>query len=269
MKPVSWWDQEYHDPVHIRLFQLLYPEVTGKMPTSCDYKSMREYINLIFPEWLSCYDSSFRHADFIRKAFARCSGRMIEWDVKRDIMPFRKLTDFELKQLFAYREGHVINIMIKLIYSTGVRLGEVLNANIEDLSDSCKIMLVGSREHDALRWIPIAHPIRYAFQRDRSVRNPEDPVFSLTCTASGYPKPVAKISVHKFLRKCASVSGFGLIGIQNIRNTHILNMLQYGVTVEELSRRMGIKKISFFKPYQEMVRRMDRKLPDMLRLLEK
>lgn len=269
MKPMDWWTQKFHDPAHARLFQLLYPEVTGNILSECDYESIQKYLNSIYPGWLSCYDSSFEHADFVRKAFARNTGRLIEWNITRETLPIRKLTDFELKLIFGFNKGHTINTMLRLIYSCGAKPVELIHAQIADLSESCRTMIVGKSGHHSRRWIPVPLSIYSSLMRDKMGRDGNDPVFSLRNSSDGSPLPVARTTMHKYLNRTAARFGLGFIGVQSIRNTYILNMLQYGVSVEELSRRMGVRSQTYFKPFQVILERANHSFPDMLRFLEK
>jgi integrase len=137
-----------------------------------------------------------------------------------------------------------------LIYWTGIRVGELLALNIEDLDLDDKLLRinkslnrVGSEDivtppktEKSIRTIPLPEFVVETMREYVSLlycRMPEDRLFSIT-----------KSHLEKEIKRGANLAGVKEIRVHDLRHSHASLLLSQGVDIATLSRRLGHEKIT-------------------------
>ena len=168
---------------------------------------------------------------------------------KYTLNPPRILTPLEYRALRdAASSDSRIYAIIEILLQTGVRIGELANLRMPDISENALHVMV--YEGHAAREVPLNRRAKEALKRYLTVRaqTQNDHVF---VTKTGKPFLIRNIrdAVERYFRK----AGIENAKINDLRHTFVSHHLKNGVSIVFLSKVLGHKRLSSTERYLQYV----------------
>lgn len=166
---------------------------------------------------------------------------------KYEVQPPRVLSPLEYRALRDACRGDVrIYAIVELLLQTGLRIGELANIQLQDISLEKSFIKVRAYEsHDARR-VPLNKTAKSAIEayvKDR----PKTKNTTLFITKTGNPFLVRNIrtSINRYFK----IAGIEKAKVNDLRHTFIVEQLKQGVPIVELSKIAGHKRLSTTEKY--------------------
>lgn len=166
---------------------------------------------------------------------------------KYEIQPPRVLSPLEYRALRdACRDDTRIYAIVELLLQTGIRIGELANIQLQDISlEKSNLKIRAYESHDA-RKVPLNNTAKNAIEgyvKDR----PKTKNTTLFITKTGNPFLVRNIrtSINRYFK----IGGIENAKVNDLRHTFIVEQLKQGVPIIELSKIVGHKRLSTTEKY--------------------
>lgn len=169
---------------------------------------------------------------------------------KYELNPPRILTPLEYRALRDTASSDPrIYAIIEVLLQTGIRIGELANLRLEDVSDNS--LHIRTYEGHAPREVPVNKRAKDAIKRYLEVR-PHTTDDHLFITKTGKPFLVRNIrdAVERNFRK----AGIENAKINDLRHTFVAHHLKQGVSIIFLSKVLGHKRLSSTERYLQYVK---------------
>lgn len=157
----------------------------------------------------------------------------------------------DLQRLFDFTRPHICGLMARLIYATGIRLKEVVEIRVADVSfEEMRIKVRRTKdEFDRIVYFPecLKPEIEALFE----LRQPEDYLFSLRRNSAGTVMPVSRRTLQIFLTNSSEKLELPKITAETLRMLYALHLLRQGVDPRRLKDTMGFKNS---QPIQRFVK---------------
>lgn len=150
-------------------------------------------------------------------------------------LEYRALRDFAKEDKRTYA-------MVELLLQTGIRIGELANIKLQDMTDD------GLKIDD--RMIPLNKAVRTAINDYRDVRYETD-AEALLVTKTG--RPLLVRNIRSIITRCFREVGIENAKVQDLRNTFIAYQLQNGASISYISKIVGHKRLSSTEKYLDLV----------------
>ncbi len=264
----SLFSHENYRLEHVRLYRELFPVVTGVHPDGYSKDLLELYLGRIFPDFISSKKIVDEHALYIIHSFRRHSGIYLNVKIPDEAGPLRWLTAYELKRLFDYRRGELPNVIVRLLYSRGLLLNEVLGLRVRDF-DPVRWTFQIKRKNGAvhiLKEFPVVHSLQSDLERIMKRKKADDPLFSVKQTSQGVAVALTPSTVNRFLDRASNYFLLGNVKVIMIRNAFALNMMRVGISPDIIRSCMGMKTASNLKPHLKIAMKKV-SLPDSIELL--
>lgn len=167
--------------------------------------------------------------------------------------PPRILTKLEYRALRDAARGDVrIFAIIELLLQTGIRIGELANLKVEDvtLEGDNPVLYVAPNEGSVERTIPLNKPAVESVQRYLQVR-PQASVKALFVTKTGRALLVRNIrtAIDRYFR----LAGIKGAKVNDLRHTWVAHHLAAGTSLVLISKLAGHKRVSTTERYLQFV----------------
>lgn len=166
---------------------------------------------------------------------------------KYEVQPPRVLSPLEYRALRdACRDDSRIYAIVELLLQTGIRIGELANIQLQDISlEQSTLKIRAYESHDA-RKVPLNDTAKSAIEgyvKDR----PKTKNTTLFITKTGNPFLVRNIrtSINRYFK----IGGIEDAKVNDLRHTFIVEQLKQGVPIVELSKIVGHKRLSTTEKY--------------------
>lgn len=170
---------------------------------------------------------------------------------KYDIKPPRILSKLEYRALRDACRGDLrIYAIVELFLQTGIRIGELANLALEDLSEQG--LHIAAQEGHAERTVPLNKAGRDAVSKYLEVRGNGSQSRSLFITKTGRPLLIRNIrtAIDRYFR----IAGIEDAKVNDLRHTFIAHHLMAGTAITSLSKLVGHKRLSTTEKYLELVK---------------
>lgn len=170
---------------------------------------------------------------------------------KYDVAPPRVLSRLEYRALRdACRDDRRMSAIIELLLQTGIRIGELAQLSLDDISLDKKQLYVRAYESRDGRTVPLNDPAIKALQEYIEIR-PHSDNRIVFLTKTGHPFLVRNI-------RTAIDRYFKLAGIENakvndLRHTFIIHQLKSGTPLTYVSKLVGHKRLSTTEKYLKLI----------------
>lgn len=142
--------------------------------------------------------------------------------------------------------------ILEVLYATGIRVSEIIEANVEDINMRMGFITCAGEQSRA-RIVPLGRPARAALEsyiydaRDKMLRENKD---EKALFVNFYGKRITRQGLWKVLREYGEKSGIEHRMTPNIiRNSFAVHMLQNGADLKSLQDLMGHEDISATQVY--------------------
>lgn len=142
--------------------------------------------------------------------------------------------------------------ILEVLYATGIRVSELIDANVEDLNLRMGFITCAG-EHSKARIIPLGRPARAALEnyiydvRESLLRDNKD---EKALFVNYYGKRITRQGLWKILKEYGAKTGIEQRLTPNIiRNSFAVHMLQNGADLKSLQELMGHEDISATQVY--------------------
>jgi len=143
--------------------------------------------------------------------------------------------------------------ILELLYATGIRVSEIIEANLEDINLRMGFITC-TGEHGKARIIPLGRPARAAIEeyvyksRLRLIKQEQKEVIALFVNYIG--ERITRQGIWKLLKEYARQAGFeNKITPQTLRNSFAVHMIQNGADLKSLQELLGHEDISATQVY--------------------
>ena len=164
--------------------------------------------------------------------------------------PPRILSQVEYRALRdAARADIRIFAVIELLLQTGIRIGELANIRMEDVSDS--VLKIRPNEGHPERAVPLNKRAKEALKRYLASR-PEGSNDHFFVTKTGRPFLVRNIrdAIERYFKR----AGIENAKINDLRHTFVAHHLKNGVSMVFLSKTLGHKRLSSTERYLQYLK---------------
>jgi integrase/recombinase XerC len=165
------------------------------------------------------------------------------------------------RTLFGFRDRCIIEVL----YSTGIRVNELVNLNIEDFDQKkCLLLIKGKRERQRLlpisetasKWLKdyITHPGRFVKGHNRNAQIDESAVF-----LNKFGKRISTRSVARNFEKYTETIGLkGKVTPHIIRHTIATHWLENGMDIKTIKVLLGHDSFSMTTIYTQVSTKLKR-----------
>ncbi|OGG11819.1 hypothetical protein A2Z00_03780 [Candidatus Gottesmanbacteria bacterium RBG_13_45_10] len=170
---------------------------------------------------------------------------------KYEVKPPRILSKIEYRALRDACRGDLrIYAIVELFLQTGVRIGELANLNLGDITDS--ELHVAAQEGHAERSVPLNKAGKEALDHYLAVRGTNSASKALFITKTGRPLLIRNIrtAIDRYFR----IAGIEGAKVNDLRHTFIAHHLMAGTPITTLSKLVGHKRLSTTERYLELVK---------------
>lgn len=166
---------------------------------------------------------------------------------KYEVQPPRVLSALEYRALRdACRDDIRIYAIVELLLQTGLRIGELANIQLQDISlEKSHLKIRAYESHDARR-VPLNKTAKTAIELYVKER-PKTKNTTLFVTKTGNPFLIRNIrtSINRYFK----IGGVENAKVNDLRHTFIVEQLKQGVPIIELSKIAGHKRLSTTEKY--------------------
>lgn len=170
---------------------------------------------------------------------------------KYETKPPRVLSPLEYRALRdVCKDDTRIYSIVQLLLQTGIRIGELANIQLQDISlEKSNLKIRAYESHDA-RKVPLNDAAKEAIKSYVKVR-PKTKNTTLYITKTGNPFLVRNIraSINRYF----DIAGIEDATVNDLRNTFIVEQLKSGIPIVELSEIVGHKRLSTTEKYLQFV----------------
>ncbi len=178
--------------------------------------------------------------------------------------PPRILDDRELDILFAHTRNHVCGIMLRLVYASGSRLGEVLRVRVQDIDfETYRLLLRRDSEHPD-RYSVFPRSMKYELMRMAQLKQPGDYLFALRRTHEGRWEQISRRTLQQYITRASQDLGLGRITVQTLRDNFAIHLLRRAIDMRKISELMGFSSLRPIQRYKRFVPDRDIRLPSPL-----
>jgi len=233
----------------------------GKVPiANCDGAAVLAYAKHLENARSLAPATIKRRVAFLRALFAWLERkgiitispfRSIELRVRIPSRLPRCLTSAELRALLAHRAAapDVIGIAILLLFTTGIRVGELTNTNLVDVNPSdgtIRVFGKGARERQVfITNDTVAHELASYIRLTRNGAVPSAPLL-----VNGFGTRVTPSAIRAGLRKIACTAGIARrITPHMLRHSAATALLEAGVDIRFVQRLLGHQSITTTQLY--------------------
>lgn len=173
---------------------------------------------------------------------------------KFETPPPRILSKTEYRALRdAARHDVRISTIIEVLLQTGIRIGELANLHLDDITLDSKepSMRIRANEGHAERTIPLNRPAAEALQRYLAVR-PAGNDDTLFVTKTGRPLLIRNIrtAIDRYFR----LAGIKDAKVNDLRHTFVAHHLMAGTSLVVVSKLAGHKRLATTEKYLEFIK---------------
>lgn len=170
---------------------------------------------------------------------------------KYDIAPPRILSKLEYRALRdASRDDIRMSAVIEVLLQTGVRIGELANIGIDDVSLDKKQLHIKPYESRDERTIPLTDAAIKAIKDYLTVRpKADDQVLFLTKTGNPFLVRNIRTAIDRFFK----IAGIENAKVNDLRHTFIVHQLQSGTPLTYVSKLVGHKRLSTTEKYLKLI----------------
>lgn len=168
-----------------------------------------------------------------------------------EVKPPRVLSKMEYRALRdASRSDARISAIIELLLQTGIRIGELANLRLDDISFEKSILSIRAYESHGPRTIPLTKAARKALQ-DYLEERPKTRDKTLFVTKTGRPFLVRNIraAIDRYFK----IAGIKNARVNDLRHTFIAQQLIAGTPLVYISKLAGHKRLSTTEKYLKVI----------------
>ena len=170
---------------------------------------------------------------------------------KYEVKPPRILSKIEYRALRDACRGDLrIYAIVELFLQTGIRIGELANLTLEDVSTN-ELHIAAQEGHEE-RNVPINKAAKEALDRYLEARGTSATSKALFITKTGRPLLIRNIrtAIDRYFR----IAGIEGAKVNDLRHTFIAHHLMAGTPITTLSKLVGHKRLSTTERYLELVK---------------
>ncbi len=169
---------------------------------------------------------------------------------KYELNPPRMLSPLEYRALRdAASVDSRIYAIIEVLLQTGIRIGELANLRVEDVSENS--LHIRPYEGHESREVPLNRRAKEALKRYMETRaNTEDTHVFVTKTGRPFLVRNIRDAVERYFKK----AGIENVKINDLRHTFVAHHLKQGVSLVFLSKVLGHKRLSSTERYLQYVK---------------
>jgi len=225
----------------IRNFRQIY----GRPPEGAADEQIGDYLKNCYPEHVRSASTLTVHVAAIKRWRRKNVKRAAEL-ISPLVAPAvaeehpRLLADDELNMLFASMDSHICGLMLRLIYSAGIRLREVVDIRVRDADFAGRRLYISDRGTGG-RWVSFPGKLQYLLERETLQKRPQDYLFSLRSARDGSCEPVSKRTLQHFLIRAAEELDLGRITVQTLRDNFVVHLMRQGIDSNKIVSIMGYR----------------------------
>lgn len=221
-------------------------------------ENISEFINKLLAEKYT-EKSASRKLNSIRTFFKFLKNEgIVDYNPSLDVShpkynqsPPRILSKLEYRALrdVAKEDDPRTYAIVEILLQTGMRIGELANLKISDIGEkSIKISKYGKNPE---REVPLTKSVKNAINDYLKVR-PQSKEEKLFITRTG--KPLLIRNIRQIVSRCFKEIGIEDATVNDLRNTFIAHQLQNGVSIDQIARLVGHRRLSSTERFLNLIK---------------
>jgi len=211
----------------------------GKSLLELDVDEVNQFLYVIAQE-KSASSTYFKHTVYGLRFFFRIHGLEDRILKMPTVSNERKLpvvlSSAELKRLFAAPKRLKQRVLFALIYSAGLRVGEVCNLKISDIDSQRMMVRVVKSKGKQDRYVPLSSSILSGLRRYYQSSLPQ--VYLFNGKVKG--EPLGKSAVQQAFRLAAKKAKIlKEVSVHSLRHTYATHLLEQGVDIVTIKDLLG------------------------------
>ena len=216
----------------------------NKLPQDISEKDLNKYLADLARESKSPCLSNFKFTVYGLRHFYRLLGqneRMVELPsikVKKKLPVV--LNYKECKALFRAPALLKHRVLLALIYSAGLRVGEASRLRLSDVDSDRMMIHIRQSKYNKDRYVPLSPIVLDGLQKYCNAYHPVDYLFN--GSKRGTPITTAGIRwvVSESVRKCGFLKG---ISVHTLRHSYATHLLEFGMDIVSIKELLGHSRI--------------------------
>lgn len=227
----------------------------GKLPEQISDDEINEYLSSLVLSAKSPSRSNFKHAVYGLRYYFRLLGqnnRAISLpSLKKEGKLPVILNRSELRELFSTPTLLKHRIVLTLIYSAGLRGGEVINLKLSDIDFERKTIHIRQSKYKKDRIVPLSEYMSQGLQKYISAENPHIWLFNGKEPDGRYSARGLSWVMRETLKK-ASISKD--VNLHSLRHSYATHLLEQGMNIVTLKELLGHSQITTTMIYLHVAR---------------
>lgn len=171
----------------------------------------------------------------------------------------------ELNLLFVYSLKDMHGLILRLIYSLGLRVKEAIDLKVNDIDLERRTIGLNRSGSSLGRYLRLPGQLIPSLESFIADRKPEDYIFSLRRdSANSSRRPISPRTIQLYLNRLCQRIGIKTITPQTLRDNYAIYMLRRGVASKVIMRQMGLASSSSVQRYARYISETDLELPSPL-----
>ena len=217
----------------------------GRLPEHIDPEEINEYLVGLARDPRSPSRSSFKHMVYGLRYYFRLMGMnknaIALPSLKKDSKLPVILNQQELKALFATPTLLKHRVVLTLIYSAGLRGGEVINLKISDIDFERKTIHIRQSKYKKDRIVPLADSMAIGLKKYLAAENPHIWLFNGKEPDGRYSVKGLSWVMRETMKKTSITKE---VNLHSLRHSYATHLLEQGINIVTLKELLGHAQIT-------------------------
>ena len=216
----------------------------NRLPKDISEKELNKYLADLARQCKSPCLSNFKFTVYVLRQFYRLSGmndRIVELPSIKAKKKLPVVLNYqECKALFKSPSLLKHRVLLALIYSAGLRVGEASRLRLSDVDSGRMMIHIRQSKNDKDRYVPLSPLVLKGIQRYCNACHPVDYLFN----GSRRGTPLSTVGIQWVVREAVKRCGFTKgISVHTLRHSYATHLLEFGMDIVSIKELLGHGRI--------------------------
>ena len=226
----------------------------NKLPEYISEEELRDYLSVLILRAKSVSQSEFKHMIYGIRYYFKMTGLTMNVKlppIKNDKRLPVVLSKQECKVLFSVTKNFKHRIILKFIYSGGLRVGELINIKWSHLDADRMTVLIKRSKGNKDRYVPLSENLLGDLVAYMAIGNKSQYVFSGGCI----DKKMSASGIRFLMRKAVKRTGISKEGVclHTLRHSFATHLLEDGLDIISIKELLGHSRLETTLVYLHVV----------------
>jgi integrase/recombinase XerD len=216
----------------------------NRLPQQISEKDLNKYLADLARQSHSPSMSNFKFTVYGLRHFYRLLGltnRLVELPSIKVNKKLPVVLNYqECKQLFRAPALLKHRVLLALIYSAGLRVGEASRLRLSDVDSDRMMIHIRQSKYNKDRYIPLSPIVLEGLQKYCNAYHPVDYLFNGSKRGTPLTAPGIRWVVSESVRKCGFLKG---ISVHTLRHSYATHLLEFGMDIVSIKELLGHERI--------------------------